>query len=71
MSDAENFIRLACLSYDGDQASRHAEARDLLDAHPEIRAESIYAAAAVGDVAVVRRLDADPSLATSPAGRTT
>ncbi|GIJ64025.1 hypothetical protein [Virgisporangium aurantiacum] len=48
---ADEFLRLACLTYGGDDQTRHQRARHLLTAHPELAAASIYTAAAVGDTA--------------------
>jgi len=69
MSPADQFIDLACLTYERDHTSRRDEARALLIANPSIAAESIFSAATVGDVSSVRRmLDRNPSLARSRGG---
>lgn len=71
------FLRLACLTHrlgwgtdkDADDLRRHARARELLAAHPELAAADIYTAAAVGDVAAARSLlRADASLADTEGG---
>jgi hypothetical protein len=73
-----DFLRLACLTYrcgwgtdesGADDLRRHARARKLLAAHPELAAADIYTAAAVGDVAAARSLlRADASLAGAEGG---
>jgi ankyrin repeat protein len=69
VSHADDFVRLACLTYDRDQPSRRGQARALLDAHPEIRAQSIFTAATVGDAALVRQmLAAEPGLVNRKGG---
>jgi hypothetical protein len=74
---AAEFLRLACLTYrlgwgrdeDADDLRRHARARELLAAHPELAAADIYTAAAVGDVAAARSLlRTDASLADADGG---
>lgn len=60
---ATRFLDFVCLTY-GPVANagpaRFAEARDLLDAHPGIRDQSIHVAAAIGDVERIDRwLDQD------------
>jgi hypothetical protein len=66
---ADDFLRLACLTYGGDDLARHQRARDLLAAHPEIARASIHTMAAVGDVAAARALlVADPSPARREGG---
>ena len=74
---AAEFLRLACLTYrlgwgtdeDADDLRRHARARDLLAAHPDLSAADIYTAAAVGDAAAARSfLRADASLADTEGG---
>ncbi len=63
-SEADELLRLACLTYGGDDLARAARARELLAAKPELAGRSIHTAAAVGDVDAARRfLDADPALA--------
>jgi hypothetical protein len=70
---AEEFLRLACLTYgvtDGaDDVRRHAQAREMLDVHPDLAGADIYTAAAVGDVAAARALlAADPARADRDGG---
>ena len=66
---AEEFLRLACLSYGGDSAARQERARELLAAHPDIATASIHAMAAVGDVTAAAALLADdPAQASAPGG---
>ena len=60
-SPADRFVRLACLTYGGDDPARWHEAADLLAARPDLAAASIHTAAASGDVdAATAILDADP-----------
>ncbi|OMQ46178.1 MULTISPECIES: ankyrin repeat domain-containing protein [unclassified Ensifer] len=63
---ANRFLALATVSYFGDIAAdpeRYAQAKALLDEHPEIARESIHVAAALGDGdAIDRWLDTDPKL---------
>jgi ankyrin repeat protein len=62
---ADQFCRLACLVYsDVDDPARWAQARALLDLHPELVQQSIAAAAAAADAPAVRaQLAADPGAA--------
>jgi len=54
---AEEFCRLACLAYDGDDGpERWARARDLLAERPDLPRGSIWAAAAAADPDAVRGL---------------
>ena len=72
------FLRLACLTNvagwgtgaDGtDDMRRHAQARELLAAHPHLAAATIHTAAAVGDVTAARSLlAADASVADAEGG---
>lgn len=63
---ANRFLALATVSYFADIAAdpeRYAQAKALLDEHPEIAGESIHVAAALGDAeAIDRWLDKDPKL---------
>ncbi|MGH6810538.1 MAG: ankyrin repeat domain-containing protein, partial [Ensifer adhaerens] len=63
---ANRFLALATASYFADIAAdpeRYAQAKALLDEHPEIAGESIHVAAALGDAeAIDRWLDKDPKL---------
>jgi ankyrin repeat protein len=66
---AEEFLRLACLTYGGDDAARRERARELLAARPDIAKASIHAMAAVGDVTATAALLADdPGQASTPGG---
>lgn len=63
------FLVLACLTYSNDDPQRWAAARRMLAERPELAGESIFTAAAVGDVAAARRwLDGDPGLANRQGG---
>jgi ankyrin repeat protein len=63
---ADQFLRLACLTYSDDERSDRIAAARLLAGHPELPAVSLPVAAACADVAHVRRLlAADPALATA------
>jgi hypothetical protein len=58
------FLRLACLTYGGDDPERWARAQQLLEANPGLAAASIYTVAATADVAAARELlDRDPKQA--------
>ena len=66
---AEELLRLACLNYGGDDLSHPARAAEMLDSGPSLASDSIYSAAAVGDVAAAERmLQADRSLARTTGG---
>src|SRR5215472_10775926 len=66
---ADEFLRLACLVYGGDDVGRHRRARELLAAHPGIARHSIHTMAAVGDVGAARTLLAsDPAQARREGG---
>jgi len=66
---AWEFLRLACLTYGGDDPARRDQARALLDGHPALAAGSIHVAAAIGDVAATTALLArDPAAARAPGG---
>jgi len=63
-SKADDLLRLGCLLYGGDDTLRHAQARALLQKHPELAGATIATAAAVGDSAAARRfLNEDPGCA--------
>ncbi len=65
----EQFLRLACLTFDHDSAERLHRAAALREAHPDLPSASLCAAAACADVAAVRaHLDRDAGAATRPAG---
>jgi hypothetical protein len=66
---AEQFLRVACLSYDDVGPARWAEGRALLADHPEIREGNVYVASVAGDAASLRRiLEADPGAARREGG---
>ena len=66
---ADQFLRLACLTYSTDEHSDRIAAGRLLADHPELPTLSLPVAAACADVAQVRRfLAADASLATATSG---
>ena len=66
---ADEFLRLACLTYGGDDAARREQGRELLAAHPDIATASIHTMAAVGDVTAAAALLADdPAQARTPGG---
>jgi Ankyrin repeats (many copies) len=63
------FVRVACLTYVDWHRSYPEKARRMLAEHPELASASIDTAAAVGDVAVVRRMiDEDPALVNRKGG---
>ncbi|GAA5184763.1 ankyrin repeat domain-containing protein [Rugosimonospora acidiphila] len=60
---ADEFCRLACLTYSDDGPPRWQRAAELLARHPELIRDSVWAAAAAVNVDALRRqVDADPSL---------
>lgn len=66
---ADQLLRLGCLVYGGDDLRHHARARAMADAWPELASSSVWAAAALGDAAMVSRfLTDDPSLANRHGG---
>ena len=66
---ADDFLRLACLTYGGDDPARRERARALLAEHPEIARASIHTIAAVGEIEAARTLLArDPEQARLPGG---
>jgi hypothetical protein len=67
---ADEFLRLACLAYGGDDGPvRWAAARALLAAEPSIATANVFTAAATADVLALRRLlAADATLASSEGG---
>ena len=68
-SDADRFLRLACLSYYDDEPGRRDEARRILEREPGIAAGNVYVAAAAADVGALRRvLAADPAAASREGG---
>jgi len=66
---AEEFLRLACLTYADDQPERWDQARRLLDLNRTIVAGNVYVAAATADTGELRRmLAADPGAARREGG---
>jgi len=66
---AEEFLRLACLSYSDDDPARWAQARQILAANPRIVEGSGNVAAAVADAQALRRILAgDPAAASREGG---
>ncbi|HEY5360109.1 MAG TPA: ankyrin repeat domain-containing protein [Streptosporangiaceae bacterium] len=60
---ADDFLRLACLVYDGYDPARIEQAGQILAGHPEVAPASIYTSAAAGDHEQVSALlRADPGL---------
>jgi hypothetical protein len=63
------FLRLACLTYGGDDPARWANAREMLDATPELATASIYTIAAFGEAAAAQELlERDPEAASRQGG---
>jgi ankyrin repeat protein len=54
-SVSDRFLRLACLTYSGDDAADRAGAAQLLAAHPDLPARDLCVAAACADVGALRR----------------
>jgi ankyrin repeat protein len=66
---ADEFMRLACLVYGGDDLTRPARAAEMLRHDPSLAGRSIQTAAVVGDVAATARMLAgDRSLASATGG---
>ncbi len=66
---ADEFLRLACLTYGADDVVRRTNARAMLVGRPGLGAESIHVAAARADAGALRRLlDADATLANVEGG---
>jgi ankyrin repeat protein len=66
---AEEFLRLACLTYGADDPVRRANAAALLSARPDLGADSVHVAAARADGPTLRRLlSDDPDLANAEGG---
>jgi hypothetical protein len=65
----DEFLRLACLTYGGDDPARWAKARELLASHPELATATIHTIAAIGEVAGARELlERDPGAAARQGG---
>jgi len=68
-SDADTFLRLACLSYHDDEPGRWDEARRMLQREPGITEGDVHVAAAAADPAALRRMRAaDPAAARREGG---
>ena len=66
---ADDFLRLACLIYDGYDPARVEQARQILAEHPEVALVSIYTSAAAGEHEnVTALLLADPGVARRQGG---
>jgi len=58
-SEVDEFLRLACLTYGGDDIERPRQAQAILAANPELAASNIHAAAAAGNFEVLEELIAE------------
>ena len=67
---ADDFLRLACLTYGGDDPARRERARALLAKHPEIAHASIHTIAAAGKIEAARALLTRDPRRLACAGRT-
>ena len=68
-SDADRFLRLACLSYYDDEPGQWDQARRILEREPGIAEGNVYVAAAAADADALRRvLAADPAAASREGG---
>lgn len=68
-TDADRFLRLACLDYARHDPSAPAAARDLLVGHPEIATSGVATLAVCGRTAeLAAALDADPDTANAETG---
>jgi ankyrin repeat protein len=66
---ADDFLRLACLIYDGYDAARVEQAQHILADYPEVARVSVYTSAAAGEQEhAAALLAADPGLARRPGG---
>jgi ankyrin repeat protein len=66
---ADEFLRLACLTYGSDDPVRRHNARAMLEGQPGLGADSVHVAAARADAPALRRLlSGDASLANSEGG---
>ena len=69
LTGADEFLRLACLTHDDDDPGHPRLAAELITAEPGLTRASIHAAAAAGDVAVMRDwLERDKPAATREGG---
>jgi ankyrin repeat protein len=68
-SDAGTFLRLACLSYYGDEPGQWEQARRILERAPGLAEDNVYVGAAMADADALRRvLAADPAAASREGG---
>jgi ankyrin repeat protein len=67
-SDADTFLRLACLSYYDDEPGEWAEARRILERAPGITEGNVYVAAGAADAGALRRVLAADQAAASREG---
>ena len=68
-TNADTFLRLACLSYYDDEPGRWEQARRLLERDPGIAEGNVHVAAATADAGALRRvLAADPGAAAREGG---
>lgn len=68
-SAADEFLRLACLTYGGDEPARWAQAERMLAGAPELATANLATMAAVGAADAARELLArDPSVVRAPLG---
>jgi hypothetical protein len=66
---ADDFLRLACLIYDGYNPARIEQAQHILADYPEVAVVSVHTSAAAGEQEhVAALLAADPGLARRPGG---
>lgn len=65
---ADEFLRLACLTYGADDVVRRTNARAMLATQPGLGADSVHVAAARADGAALRRLLAAEPLANAEGG---
>lgn len=66
---ADEFLRLACLNYGGDDPARWQRAAELLEGNPQLGHANIYTAAVVGELAAAQELlAADPGCTRRPGG---
>ncbi len=65
---ADRFLRLACLTYSGDETAERAAAARLLAEHPSLPEHNLFVAAACADVDEVRRHLAVPGVTANMTG---
>jgi hypothetical protein len=67
--EVEEFLRLACLTYGGDDLERHRRAQQMLASNPGLTRANIFAAAAAGDATALNEfLTAEPGRANAVGG---